>query len=294
MKTLLTFLFAFVLQQAATGQEFSFNLYLEDAAGYKDTLVMGYDSNASDTLDPLFGEVNIISIPFGSGFEARISDFDFDQGAQYITDPTTFHTKKLIKKKDCNSTDFPLVSAINLSKATYPVKVYWNSELFTDTCLEKSLIVDWHPGGWFDAVHGYEQGPFYLNAHDTVIFTHTTHHYITSGNDTIDMLFFTLASESNFISSTSELFSPVTLHVFPNPAKDYVQFEIAGATPQAPFKEGEPVRIIIMDVYGKQVARKEITSEQTVLDVRLLPNGVYFYRATLEGIFYSGKLVIQK
>lgn len=226
MKTLFIFIFALLIQQAALGQEFSFSLYLEDAEGYTDTLVFGFDVNATDTLDPSLGEINIISVPFGSDFEARISDFDFTAVDLYSPDATTYHTKTLIKKKDCTGAGFPFVSAILLSNATYPVKVFWNSELFNDACLEKSLITDWHPAAWFDAVHGSEQGPFNLISYDSVNFNHTTHHYITSVNDTIDLLFITLASENNLIATATEHSSPGSLHVFPNPAKDYIQFEV--------------------------------------------------------------------
>ena len=39
-------------------QEFSFSMYFKDAAGNKDTLVFGYDGNATHGLDPQFGETD--------------------------------------------------------------------------------------------------------------------------------------------------------------------------------------------------------------------------------------------
>jgi hypothetical protein len=42
------------------------------------------------------------------------------------------------------------------------------------------------------------------------------------------------------------------------------------------------------------VTGKEITSEQTVLDVSVLPGGVYFYRVAMGETTFSGKLVIQR
>jgi hypothetical protein len=77
------------------------------------------------------------------------------------------------------------------------------------------------------------------------------------------------------------------IRVYPNPAKDCIQFEVHSSK----FEVGE---LRLFDVYGRQVTGKEITSEQTVLDVSVLPVGVYFYRVAMEEVSYSGKIVIQK
>jgi hypothetical protein len=77
------------------------------------------------------------------------------------------------------------------------------------------------------------------------------------------------------------------VRVYPNPAKDYVQFEVPGLK----FEVG---KLRLFDVFGRQVAREEITSEQTILDVSQLPGGIYFYRVAMEEVSYSGKIVIQK
>jgi hypothetical protein len=77
------------------------------------------------------------------------------------------------------------------------------------------------------------------------------------------------------------------IRVYPNPAQDLVQFEVQSSR----FKAGE---LQLFDVYGRHVASKEITSEQTILDVSGLPGGVYFYKVVLGEIPYSGKIVIQR
>ncbi|MBW6458975.1 MAG: T9SS type A sorting domain-containing protein [Bacteroidales bacterium] len=79
--------------------------------------------------------------------------------------------------------------------------------------------------------------------------------------------------------------------VFPNPAKDLVQFEIRGLSRAFGIDIYE---LHLFDVFGRQVARKDIASEQTILDVSELPVGVYFYRLALGEVLYSGKLVIQR
>ena len=130
MKTLSSILTFLTLSFFVKGQEFSFEMYFEDALGYKDTLVFGYDDNATDTIDLSFEEVNIRSTPFDSIFETRISDFDFSTNGIYISDPTTVQSKKQIQNKDCLRNSFPFISAINLNKVAYPLDIYWDSSLF--------------------------------------------------------------------------------------------------------------------------------------------------------------------
>jgi hypothetical protein len=80
------------------------------------------------------------------------------------------------------------------------------------------------------------------------------------------------------------------IRVYPNPAKDYIIFEI----PAAMLPNKKIITLEIVDVFGRQATAKDITSEQTILDVSRLPNGVYFYQVALDDVSYSGKIVIQK
>jgi hypothetical protein len=75
--------------------------------------------------------------------------------------------------------------------------------------------------------------------------------------------------------------------IFPNPAKDYIQFGVHSSK----FAVGD---LWLFDLFGIQVARKEIISEQTKLDISELPDGVYFYRVALGEASYSGNILIQK
>jgi hypothetical protein len=90
---------------------------------------------------------------------------------------------------------------------------------------------------------------------------------------------------------------PSGLKVYPNPTKDYVRVEVqsdftkASAENSSKYEVGE---MWLFDIFGREVARKNITSEQTNVDVSLLPDGVYFYRVVLEEVSYFGKIVVQK
>ncbi|MGM0566134.1 MAG: T9SS type A sorting domain-containing protein [Bacteroidota bacterium] len=279
MKQFLLSIAALILVQISCGQEFSFQMYFEDADGQLDTLTFGYDAGATDTIDPAFGEEDISNLDFSSNFEVRISDFTYPDFELFLPGPAAFQTKRQIKEKDCESEDFPLVSAINLSQVTYPIKVYWEHSLFEATCLQQSLITDWHPGGWFDAVHGGEQGPFYLDSQDTVEFTHTTHQMITANNDTTDVLFFTLASVDNFITEIENIKRPKIKALHPNPTNGDVKIDI-----QAGIKIEE---IQVFDVNGKHY---EVNWSQDNLDMYKLPDGIYLIRLKLS----NNRIIHQK
>ncbi|MBN1339703.1 MAG: T9SS type A sorting domain-containing protein [Bacteroidales bacterium] len=82
--------------------------------------------------------------------------------------------------------------------------------------------------------------------------------------------------------------------VYPNPAGDFVEFKVKS-------EKLKVAELRLYDVFGRQAAGKQITSEQTVLDVSGLPGGVYFYRiypvssgVASEAGIYSGKIVIQR
>ena len=61
--------------------------------------------------------------------------------------------KKEIKKEDCLDQSLH-ISMIQLKNAVYPVTVTWDNSLFNDPCRINSIITDWHPVGWFDAIVG--------------------------------------------------------------------------------------------------------------------------------------------
>jgi hypothetical protein len=78
------------------------------------------------------------------------------------------------------------------------------------------------------------------------------------------------------------------LKVYPNPATDYVIFEI-------PSKTGTIEALLEMhDIFGRNHATKRITSAKTVLDLRQFKQGIYFYKMEFEGHHCSGKIIVQR
>jgi len=50
----------------------------------------------------------------------------------------------------------------------------------------------------------------------------------------------------------------------------------------------------ISDIYGREVAGVKVNTAKTVLDVRAFEAGIYFYHVEIDGMFYSGKFIVQK
>jgi hypothetical protein len=122
---------------AQTIPEFQYTLYIQDARGNKDSIILGYDrTETRRTLNAEYGEVDIKNRPFDSVLEVRATEarnrFDIK-----------FHSKKII-------TFFEGICPLNavssnitlLIRAKYlPIKFSWNKNLFTDNCRSRSILV---------------------------------------------------------------------------------------------------------------------------------------------------------
>jgi len=90
---------------------------------------------------------------------------------------------------------------------------------------------------------------------------------------------------SDTLVSTSETSEVIMdLHVYPNPAKEWVTFETDG---------NKPTTIFVYNHTGQLVEKLEITNLSTNWLVGGLPRGLYFYRAVQDGKTVAGKLVVR-
>jgi len=106
------------------------------------------------------------------------------------------------------------------------------------------------------------------------------------GNGDIDYWVFEIMLDDT-VNTITPAISAREIRVYPNPAKDYLHFEVEGL-------RLEGAKLGLYDVFGRQVTGKEITSEQNILDVSGMPGGVYYYRVVLGEETYSGKIVIHR
>ena len=218
------------------GQEFSFNLYFEDAIGNRDTLTIGYDTSATDSIDPQFGEVNIISVPLDNMLDVRITD----EWKKRINDPKpgqaagTFHTKKQIVYYTCgNPTD---LIVLDIYCKNWPVTASWDQNLFYDACLNGTFITSCIPGGWWDVCGPSSLWRMIFSEGNTVQFTSNFDgnyipllNYINENYDTIPYFWMIFADSTVVISDIGEFMKDKNAVIYPNPVNDILNIQIQDA-----------------------------------------------------------------
>jgi len=279
MKKLNTLLFLLIFSQYVSGQEFSFQMYFEDAIGNKDTLTIGFDINGTDTIDTEFGEVNIISIPLDTSLDVRISNEWHNRLYQNI--PGTFHTKKQItEKKDCGI--WYSLNSIDIFTNNWPVHVHWDSTLFSDTCLNGSLFTSVMPGGWWDT-GGFREvliGSNSFSFEPNYPYYDNYYGYINDNNDTIDVFWQTFGDSTLITTAIKEIKDNEKIKVFPNPTSRRITIENASKTLRI-----ENIRIV--DINTKE---QLISGTDKNIDLSGLPTGVYFIQLKMS----NGQTVIRK
>lgn len=264
MKKIYTLLFT-ITPFLGLNQTFEFKMYFEDSVGNKDTLTMGYDPTASDSIDANFGEINIINIPLDSVFDVRISD-EFNLGLG--VDNQTFHTKKnIVYNNSCSNIN---VITLNIKANNWPVTATWDSTLFNNSCLDGSVFNSML--NWFDVSGGSDLLVEFLMLKDSVVFSsnniigHSA--FVNSNNDTISV-FEIILSNPDYMSSVKENnFSSLT--VYPNPFTNTLNFT---------FENNINGKIMIYDVSGQLIYSENIQNKNLfTLNTTNLNNGVFFYQ----------------
>ena len=278
MKTqILTVLF-FLVVTLTNGQEFSFAMYFEDAAGNKDTLIVGYDINATDTIDSIFGEINIISQPLDREFDVRVTDELLKRSHSPTLTPT-YHTKKQIIRHPCfpvgYSYGYPVMS-IDFKCTHWPVTATWDSTLFTDTCRNVSLLTSQNPGGWWDGITLYSdlfrvllketREVTFTKNHDNFVNPHTS--YVNDYGDTISVFWVGIG---RFSLSSNVL----------ETERDKMIYYFNITNNSLTIKLNDNKRLIEMiqltDLSGKIIQNKVMTNN---IDISKLNHGLYICRFT--------------
>ena len=279
MKKLKIIIIILISTHLAVGQEFSFQMYFEDAIGNKDTLTIGFDINGTDTIDTEFGEVNIISIPVDTALDVRISNEW--QNRLYQNIPGTFHTKKqIIKKKECGV--WYSLNSIDIITNNWPVYVHWDSTSFSDTCLNGSLFTSVMPGGWWDT-GGFREvligsnslsfEPNYPNYDDY-------YGYINDNNDTIDVFWQTFGDSTILILGTEEFVINKNINIYPNPTINNITIQLID----------QDLRIEDIQVFSINGKSQPIMVTGKNIDLSRIPNGLYIIQLTIS----NGETITKK
>lgn len=272
MKKLFILSFLLGLITICTAQEFSFKMNFVDAAGNKDSLILGYDPVGTDSLDPLFNEQNIILTPFASGLDVRSGNAWFMQEVNWLYGQTPFESKNQIVTKGCDALNLANISPtveINIVSSHFPVTAYWDKSLFREHCNGGSLFSGMCQYGWCDV------GPFgyftqVMNDADSITFTQNVFNYL-KGNDTVNVYWLILCDSALLGLSVIEPI-PVnnSITVFPNPASDIITLNAS--------KAFGDVKII---EFFNNLGQKVLTSRKSEnISLTSIPQGFYYIQIT--------------
>jgi hypothetical protein len=254
-------------------------MYFEDAIGNKDTLVLGYDLTASDSIDPAFGEINIISNPIGAGLDVRVTN---EWGNRYFSGmPGTYHTKKQIVKNNCGNWNFSK-SSIDICTKHWPVTASWDSVPFFDICRNGSVFTQILPGLWWDCSSG--QSDFFraaLISKSHLAFSSNVGNgfdsnggYINGSGDTLSVFWLAIGDSTLLSAGVKEVENSFPVKIYPNPVTDRIMIDNKTTN--------KITQVQLFDFSGQQIS---LTLNNNEIDVSNLDNGVYL----MQVFFSSGQ-----
>jgi hypothetical protein len=237
-------------------QQFSFPMVFVDAAGNRDTLILGYDNNATNAIDVGFGEQNINSTPYNSTLDARAgnnwwkahaSSQAYLQGKDPFVDAfinaTPMQTKTQVVK-NTNScypgaiwqgsfkTEVPIIE-LNIRTNNWPVTAHWDRDAFKEPCRNGTVFTDMHPGGWWDG--GLTSFKAELPQRDSFVFSFNSQNTITYGTEKIPVYWLAFGDtslsfddlEMEWLLHIPSTTAKAELRIFPNPVRDVLTIQHA-------------------------------------------------------------------
>ncbi len=270
MKKLILTLFLLPLYLTAQ-EEFSFQLYFEDALGNRDTVTVGYDENASHAIDTVFGEEDIISLPWDNQCEVRISDFS-----------KTFHTKKQIIKNHCGESWYfwnPIY--IDIKNPQFPLTISWDYFVLQSECISGSILWNLEPHLWGDI----PATPPFMKYSNECYFPNIPQNGMFMHYDDVDNLpvyrFNLLIRDSAYITLGTDILENNKTDVYPNPFNN--EFTVSSDLPLSD--------IYVTDLLGNKIGFE--IQNNTISLSNDQANGIYMLSFTQAGRKYFYKMMKQ-
>ena len=265
-----------------SAQEFSFELYFEDALGNRDTLVLGYDPLATDSIDVAFGEENIIAQPWDSVFEVRISDY-YDKNQ--VGEQVSFNSKKSIQDNLGQPFFFIDKIEINIKAKHFPIIISCDSTLLQSSERRGTFITSMLPGGWFDT-GGFVNDLFYKpqTLIDLAGFESWPHYpfnsYYLEASDSVYVCWAVIADSNTNTSNILESSIDKIIKISPNPVSSNEKITINA--------QGN---YTIVDIQGKAIQKGII--ENNSVQLINVESGIYFFTLENENAVYKTKFVVR-
>ncbi len=247
--------------------DFEFYLYITDAVGNRDSILMGYGHNTLTYND--FG-VDLGTTAFNDTLEMRVTDWGIPVPYGY-----TKSWKKGYDEWYCARNEQTFGYGIAFSCMYPPVELSWDYTLFQDDCRDNSVITTnnmqlEHPH-FDDALHITMSSQGFMTVTlDTAIAANYSYpatiypnQTMQSGaTDTLFFVFMTFANDSLTINVNKT--QDAGVKIYPTLAQSLVNVSIDA--PQSP-------EVLIYDLNGQLLQRKENDWQQ--LDISHLAAGVY-------------------
>lgn len=259
MKKLVLLLLSFYFHQGFS-QEFSFQLYIEDAIGNIDSIVIGYDPNATQGLDTAFGEIDISSETWDTIIDVRALSL-------WATEVPQFKysiTEKLLEPFCFSSSDqFAILTE------HWPVKISWDSIAFSNLCPTYIQLSNNEVALYGDVTCWTDDFTYTdLRSVSSVIFqTATPKNQMCFGVENIPDL-----AKVCFITFTQgmglEDEETQQLTLFPNPATSTLTIELAAGSGH--------YAATICNAQGQLVYHSTFDIERSIFDISSFSNGIYF------------------
>lgn len=250
----MTFLFAI-----ANAQEFSAYITFYRTGMYPiDTITIGYDANATDTLDAQFGEVNIYSTPRDTGIDVRIGNIWNRQNIQEFSLQSPFQTKKQIVPNRCGTNTASIIE-LNIVSNKWPVGVNWTKKEFLDSCRNGTSLTNMHPLHWWNGI-GFREVLSVWDWHPI----YPNQWFYVDGADTVYTYWIGVGDSESVTYLIRDLNPDVTqMRLFPNPANTLFKVELPS-----------DFKLRLLEVYSLEGTKVlEHFSEQ--VEVSHLLKGVY-------------------
>lgn len=239
---------------------FPFSFWVGDAT---DTVVVGYAPDATDTLDALYNEQNIISFPYDTPLDVRIGNAWWRTQGPAFAEQSSFETKKQIVPEHCGRYAYSIIELDVVSK-NWPVYFTWPRSQFADSCRNKAQATNTSPYLWWFG-QGFRE---YLAINDYHKLYPTNTWYV-KGNDTVNVYWFAFGDSVGMYLNTSELpEAPGLFTAYPNPATDQLMLQL-------PDNTGPVYNYRIFSSTGMLV----LSDKQLPISISNLPNGMYLLQA---------------